>query len=336
VHASSDSQGMEQSTSSSGGQSSPMARKRVIYAHSDILTRRSEYFATLLSSAFRESAGVLDRERGRTMHTIVVEEADFVSLFWLLKYLYCDWLLFREDDDPRAAVDGIGAGWSARWLSQGSEWEWKTFSGTTGQFEDPADEDSAAKSVTSDSVSAGSIISDGSRNGKAIGLTPPIPPTSNRTPSRTSASSSLRPTTGHTAATRRPGKLPLVTTNIPTATATVRSPSSSRSSPPQPQQHSHFYPLSPSQGRVQTGRPPPDPHEHPTPTPTAASALSVYQLAHRYRIPGLQQLALEHMMSSLSARGAFPLLLATCFWAELNGMVQVLCLYNQSELFLLI
>ena len=322
IHASLGSPATDQptSTSPSSGLSSPMARKRVIYAHSDILTRRSEYFATLISSSFRESAGILDRERGRTIHTIVVEDADFVTVYWLLKFLYCDWLLFREDDDPRAAVDGIGAGWSAHWSSQGTEWEWKTFSGKTGQFEDLADEDSTAKSVASDSVSAGSIISEGSRSNKAMSLAPPIPPASTRTPSRTSTSGSLRPTAGHTT-TRRPGKLPLVTTDIRPATTDTRSPSSSRSSPPQ--QHLHFYPHSPSQSRVQAGRPQPDPHEHPTATPTAASALRIYQLAHRYRIPGLQQLALEHMINSITPRGAMPLLLATCFWAELNCMAQV-------------
>lgn len=299
-----------------------MARKRVIYAHSDILTRRSEYFAALVSSSFQESVAVLDRERGRTMHTIVVEDADFVTVYWLLKYLYCDWLLFRENDDPRAAVDGIGAGWSARWLSQGSEWEWKSFSEETGQFEEAIDEDSTAKSVASDSVSAGSIISNGSRNNKA-NLAPPVPVASNRTPSRVGASNSLRPSPTQATTTRRPGKLTLATTSSSVAaTATARSPTSSRSSPPQ-QQHPHYYPLSPSQTRVHSGRHQPDPHEHPTVTPPAASALSIYQLAHRYRIPGLQQLALEHMMNSLAAKGAFSLLLATCFWPELNDMVQV-------------
>ncbi|KIM29080.1 hypothetical protein M408DRAFT_329095 [Serendipita vermifera MAFF 305830] len=314
---------------SSSGLPPPMARKRVIYAHSDILTRRSEYFSTLISSSFRESSSALDRERGRMMHTIVVEDADFVTVYWLLKYLYCDWLLFREDDDPRAAVDGIGAGWSARWLSQGNEWEWKTFSGKTGQFEDSVDEESTAKSVASDSISAGSIISDGSHNNKAANLAPPIPPVSTRMPSRTGASSSLRPSTSTQAATtRRPAKLPLTTTNI--SAAATHSSSPSRSSPPQ-QQHSHYYPLSPSQARVGSNRHQHDPHEHPTPAPPAASALSVYQLAHRYRIPGLQHLALEHMMSSLAVASAFSLLLATCFWPELNDMVQDYIVEHWSE-----
>ncbi|CAG8622139.1 10343_t:CDS:2, partial [Acaulospora colombiana] len=215
-----------QQNSPSSNSPSPSARKRVIYAHSDILVRRSEYFAALITSSFRESAAnpnLHDRELGRTMHTIVVEEADFVTIYWLLKYLYCDWLLFREDDDPRAAVDGMGAGWNARWLSQGNEWEWKTFSTETGQFEDLKDreDDSTAKSVASESVSGGSIVSDVSRGNKIVGLAPSAP--SNRTPSRSGNSSisstTLRPSNQANASiSRRPGKL--VTSNtIPSTSA---------------------------------------------------------------------------------------------------------------------
>lgn len=62
------------------------------------------------------------------MFTVVVEEADFETIYWLLKYCYANWLLFKEIDDPRAAVEGVGRGWSANWLhARGGEWDWKTF-----------------------------------------------------------------------------------------------------------------------------------------------------------------------------------------------------------------
>lgn len=306
------------STSTSSEFPSTTARKRIIYAHSDILSRRSEYFATLLASSFREAApntSILDRDRGRPIHTIVVEEADFVTVYWLVKYLYCDWLLFRENDDPRAAVDGIGAGWSARWLSQGSEWDWKTFSPKTGVFEDQIDreEDGTSRSVTSESVSAASIVSGGSRPSKVITLASPVTPT--RIPLKSTAPTSptaLRSTGAHT---RRPSKV-ITGNNISAPPAAPSSSSSSRSSP-----QALYYPLSPSQSRLHPTRQP-DPHLHPTPAPIAASALSIYQIAHRYRIPGLQHLALDHMMSTISPRSAFPLLLATCFWEELYNMIQ--------------
>ncbi|KAG8752158.1 hypothetical protein FRC14_007283 [Serendipita sp. 396] len=294
------------------------ARKRIIYAHSDILTRRSEYFATLIASSFRESSSGnsgMDRERGRTIHTIVVEEADFVTIYWLLKYLYCDWLLFREEDDPRAAVDGIGAGWNAQWLAQGGEWDWKTLSPETGQFEGSADreDDATGNSVASESMSTGSGES---RSGNATVMAPSTP--HNRTPSR-SANTVMRPSaavpSGSTSIPRRPTKLP--TSGLSITPSARSASSSSRSSPAQ----ALYYPGSPSQSRFHSTRQP-DPHPHPTPAPVAASALSIYQIAHRYQIHRLQQLALEHMMTTISTRSAFPLLLATCFWEELHTLVQ--------------
>ncbi|TFY78515.1 hypothetical protein EWM64_g5496, partial [Hericium alpestre] len=86
------------SSSSHSFQTQTTARKRIIYAHSDILIRRSEYFATMLSSAFSENT----QHGERKMYTVTVEEADFVTIYWLLKWVYANWLLFAEDDDPRA------------------------------------------------------------------------------------------------------------------------------------------------------------------------------------------------------------------------------------------
>jgi hypothetical protein len=52
------------------------------------------------------------------------------STFWLLKWVYANWLLFKEEDIPRSAIKGMGASWSVHWLSmQGTagKWDWKTF-----------------------------------------------------------------------------------------------------------------------------------------------------------------------------------------------------------------
>lgn len=57
-----------------------MARKRVIYAHSDILIRRSEYFQTMLTSSFSENVSVPSGDR--KIYEIIVEEADFVTIYW--------------------------------------------------------------------------------------------------------------------------------------------------------------------------------------------------------------------------------------------------------------
>lgn len=59
------------------------------------------------------------------MFDVVVEEADFVTVYWLLKWVYGNWLLFREEDDPRDAVTTMGGGWSAKWLAHDGRNEWE-------------------------------------------------------------------------------------------------------------------------------------------------------------------------------------------------------------------
>lgn len=54
------------------------ARKRTIYAHSDILIRRSEYFNAMFSSSFSEAVHAGDRK----VYEILVEEADFLTIYW--------------------------------------------------------------------------------------------------------------------------------------------------------------------------------------------------------------------------------------------------------------
>jgi hypothetical protein len=56
-----------------------LSRKRVIHAHSEILKARSDYFKSLLAAGFKEVEG-----RGGKV-TIVVEDADFVTMYWLLQ-----------------------------------------------------------------------------------------------------------------------------------------------------------------------------------------------------------------------------------------------------------
>lgn len=49
----------------------------------------------------------------------------------------------------------------------------------------------------------------------------------------------------------------------------------------------------------------------------------MYQVAHRYSMPGLAALALEHMMSTITPQSSFALLLATSTWDELHTLVEV-------------
>lgn len=310
-------------------------RKRVIYAHSDVLRRRSEYFATMLSSSFSENANSI-RPGERKVYTITIEEADFVTVYWLLKWIYANWLAFRSEDDPRLAIEGIGAGWSAKWLNASGkgEWEWKRF--TRNQLgEDPR---SDARSVASATESAES----GDVKGKTKGIAEP----------QVAFSTTLNSST-----TLRTGSLPSRHAGPATGTSQTKPQSRQQLTTPSPSTPrrsniSSDGPTKPTPGVSNTPLPAPapvnthqattsagftnsqryntvrqtsipDPHPHPTPEPSPASALSLYQIAHRYDLGGLASLALEHMMTTIAPEHCFGLLLASSFWDELHGLVQV-------------
>lgn len=317
------------------------ARKRVIYAHSDIISRRSEYFATMIGSSFSENThGLVQGER--KIYTIIVEEADFETIYWLLKWIYGNWLLFKEHDDPRVAVDGVGEGWSARWLNaRGGEWDWKTFRKTSVSDGSNTGTRDDCRSVTS-AESRRSSNTGGISTGK---VKPPFQA------STSSISSSARPASGakslpsskttsalpgttrqpNASAPRRSGSVTTTTPNdsalpvtshttksvpVPITLSTANFPSSSHYpiSPNAQRHHQHLHP-SPVVSTI-------DPHPHPTPPPPPASALSMYQVAHRYAMPGLASLALEHIMSTITPQSSFPLLLATSVWIELRALVE--------------
>lgn len=274
----------------------------------------------------------------RKLHTIIVEEADFETIYWLLKWVYGNWLLFKEVDDPRLAVDGIGEGWSTRWLNaRGGEWDWKTFrkaNVSDGSNAGTRDDNRSVTSACSRRSSEGGATT-GSRDKQFHTSATPTSPTARPQPGSRSVSStkpgsssaarqtgvpvSRRPPTGNTASTSRvpmtaphsntkPASITLSTSNFPASSHYPISPHAQRQ---------HFHPSSSVTNTI-------DPHPHPTPPPQPASALAMYQLAHRYHIPSLAALALDHMMSTITPQSSFPLLLATSVWDELRMLVEVI------------
>ncbi|GLB34028.1 hypothetical protein LshimejAT787_0109120 [Lyophyllum shimeji] len=306
------------------------ARKRVIYAHSDILIRRSEYFATMLASSFSENPVLATGER--KVYTIVVEEADFETIYWLLKFCYTNWLLFREQDDPRLAMDGVGVGWSAKWLdSRVGEWDWKTFHRDDGVVSD-------TRSVTSGESLHSSLHSAAEPKGSST-KSETLQPNKSTNAAQASGSSSSNRTIPATAKVNpsRPGgsvssPRRTVSASSPGPAIAAGNPGTPRPKPiPIPVTTTNFasssragYPISPRAGRQHPRTPvsAPDPHPHPTPAPRPASALSMYQVAHRYAMPNLAALALEHMMSTITPQSSFALLLASSVWEELHSLVE--------------
>ena len=275
----------------------------------------------MLSSSFAENGSTLLHGE-RKVYTIVVEEADFVTIYWLLKWVYANWLLFRKDDDPRQAVDGIGAGWSARdFCSPGvaDEWGWKVFR-KGGSSDGHGGGVSDARSVTSGA------------SGRSTGESPREKPKAGP-----SASSAMRSTGANTSKTtspssrqpttpRRPSHGP--SSGNPTGLNIPTSPSTSRGSKPVPvpvplSPSASHYPHHAHKQRARSSISSVDPHMHPTPPPQPASALSMYQIAHRYAMPGLGALALEHIVSTITPQSSFPVLLASSTWDELHSLIEV-------------
>lgn len=307
------------------------ARKRIIYAHSDILTRRSEYFSTMLASSFSENNSQgqwVSRGSERKTYTIVVEEADFVTIYWLLKWVYANWLLFKEHDDPRVAVEGIGAGWSAKWLQANGtrEWDWKRFD-KKPVVDDPSGSRSDVRSITScESARSGDAKGKGKPHGPSGTLQATTPTSSARTRATTAAITTSSPTKVSprqptTSVSRRSNPSHVQQKMPSVVTMPVPVPISLSSATHAPSSSAPAYPLSPRTAGTRQ-HPAPDPHPHPTPSPPPASALSMYQIAHRYFIPGLATLALEHIMTTITPRSSFALLLASSMWDELRGLIE--------------
>jgi hypothetical protein len=301
----------------------------------------------MLSSSFSEST--LGPPGGRKVYTIVCEEADFVTIYWLLKWVYGNWLLFKEQDDPRAAVDSVGAGWSAKWLnSRGGEWDWKTFPKSSASDESNAGTRDDAHSVTSvESLrSKGESATSSKGNGFQSATTPTSTPTSTRTlpgskpvapPAKQSSSTTNVQRNLNTITSRRSvASASNSATSAPGMSTDDSGPASGSRTKQGPISVSvtpNAYPtpvkftLSPHSPRPHSnqssGKHAPDPHPHPTLPPPPASALSMYQIAHRYGMEGLSTLALEHLMSTLTPQSSFSLLLATSAWDTLRGFIEV-------------
>lgn len=322
------------SSSSSAAVPPTLARKRVIYAHSDILIRRSEYFATMLNSSFAETTLPSGPSSERKTYTIVVEEADFATIYWLLKWVYANWLLFKEIDNPKVAIEGVGAGWSVKslnWLNQ-DEWAWQTLNKSPVDLSDIADSRSVASAGSSGNKGQGPTNQPKSptpmRSSSSSKLSPSPKPSSTST-ARTPSSPARRATSTGASTSNTgvnlsvPGGAP-----APTSPRSNKSPlppiSTSGTFPPGAPPH---FPLSPHTPRKPGRSRPPgsqaDPHPHPTQPPPPASALAMYAVAHRYGMPGLSALSLEHMMATIMPERSFALLLASATWDEVHALVEV-------------
>ncbi|WVQ81881.1 hypothetical protein IAT38_004008 [Cryptococcus sp. DSM 104549] len=314
------------------------SRKRVLYAHSDILEEKSGYFKDLLTSGFMES---------KRYTTVVVDDASFNTLYWVLRFVYTNELHFAPIGDVHLTMDQrrLDKAEIAKLLSAKSidylgpaEWAFHCLpnEGDTDDVESTLDQDSwAVKSVSSvgTSVSRRPVNSSWSPNSAGGGKDPATgrprlgqPPSSGvrdktarpasvagtPTPTRTRISANDSSISTPTAPTSKPRHTP----GPPSSSLASRttSPNAAHTTSPQALALGSHYPLAKLQSEA-------DPHVHPTERPSPASALEVYMLSDRYRLGVLRGLAKEHMMENMTCENCMPMVFASYNYDELHNEV---------------
>ncbi|WWD18659.1 hypothetical protein CI109_103112 [Kwoniella shandongensis] len=355
----SDAQSSSESTSTI--KPSTLSRKRILYAHSDILEEKSEYFRDLLTSGFSES---------KRYTTIMVDDASFETLYWVLRFLYTNELLFDDrDDDIRRLIarqrldknetTKLLAVGSAHYMGQ-SEWDYHQL-----PAEGETDSDSLAdfdfdtrtvKSVSSvgtsisrrttlSSVASGAnrdeeqLTGGPSRRSSGSNVSTPASSvlgtsghsvtlnTKTRSPSSTVSAPARSRNTVLSVSTAAESKRTSRQTPTRSAGASKASASSSKHNPtPAGTGSGITSPKSPLVRAHQHYPLPrlqsePDPHPHPTAQPKPASALEVYMLANRYRLEALKSMAQEHLLEKMTSENCMPLAFATYRYDELHSEV---------------
>lgn len=266
-----------------------MARRRVIYAHSELL-QHTEYFKAALGPAWSESADT-------GVRTLSVDDASFATLYWVLRWVYTDEMRFGlepvRDVMAHVRLDGAAA---ARIL-RGDSWD----------FQPLLDDDDArtvrsvsssgthATGARSPAASASSAASGASR------LTPPPPTpgqTPHDTPKKAAGPSSQQAASLAPASAAPPSSLPRIS----------RKKAPPASSPSRPY-------VAPRRSHAQ------DPHAHPAPPPDPPSPLAAFFLAHRYGLEELQAIARDTLLRQLTPDTCVAALLATYAFPDLHAAI---------------
>ncbi|OCF57047.1 hypothetical protein L486_05905 [Kwoniella mangroviensis CBS 10435] len=293
-------------------------RKRTIFAHVEILQAKSDYFEDLFNSGFKESDN--DDERNTLKRKeIVVDDIDFITLYWVIRFLYTNSLTFSKDLNVRSTMTrrslviergsriiNLPSFSSLRHNSfSKGEWDWHDISSNGEQEEWEVHNDLENKTVKS--VSSESTSTCRSRRSEPPRITRPPPPYHNNGPRP-------RPREGSDTAksrTKSTGK------SVRSASRTIpNSASTNRVSEDHPSLSSLLSERSNSDIRFQ-----PDPHPHPITIPPAADALEIYIAADKYRLDILKGLANEHLLKYLDEVNCIPLAFASYPYDELHSEI---------------
>ncbi|TXT16001.1 hypothetical protein VHUM_00504 [Vanrija humicola] len=295
--------------------SRPMARRRVIYAHSEILVH-VEYFKATLHGPFMEGAD-------SSLRTLVVDDASFNTLYWVLRWLYTDEILFSSVESVRnvmsqyaveaEAVQKLFALESWDYLAVGDSEEpderldlpgAKRGSGVSDCTGRRSPSSLSVSSVASSStVAAISNATTAPRRGSTSALATPTPRGALAKASPSKRATSPRLGTGSGQSSRKPPRSPDTAPTSPMGIGRVAY-SGSATGP----RRSH-----PTQQA--------DPHSHPTEPPPSPSPLAVFILAHRYGLDELQALARDAVLRHLTRDTCVAALLATYHFSDLHGAI---------------
>ena len=285
------------------------SRKRVLYAHSAVLKARGEYFHDLLHGGFSESEVV---RRGESRFTpIVVEDADYNTVYWMLRFVYTNSLDFADVEDVRGlmrqtqlcraeVIKALTAG-SPLYMGPG-EWDYRRLP-MEGEEMDDAFDGRTVRSVSSTGTRVSHVSGLGpssSISQRKASISPATTPTSKASrlpPKPPTASKIARPSS----TTPRPAaRTPSL------ASPSTLTPSTNPKSQVSPQSNAATAALATK--HFVSRHTEPDPHAHPGQAPPPASALSIYMLAHRYRLESLELLAKDHILAQMTAENCMPYL----------------------------
>lgn len=311
------------------GRPNEVYRHRILWAHSSVLKARSDYFKTMLDSEFieareeelegrevnehlptwntyesqefesnqgyqyqpsqeqpQEGRGEVHQAntfrdngtgRNRRVKTLRIGDADLVTVYWLLRYLYLNEISFEKLEDVKSS--GMEFGLDEMEGKAHICWEWKTLE----ELEESGD----ASELNTNEAGGNE---DQRQHPRDFGL-------DRRTSQRSLTSRTSLTGNGN-------GTSSTDSQNKPNS---LSSPTSLNS--PTPQEQSSIQPTS----NVNQ-----DPYSHPIAFESEAFSLAVYKLSHRYGQTDLAELAKKHLLKNLNPRNAFPTLLATGLYKDVQ------------------
>lgn len=276
-----------------------LARRRAVYAHSELLVH-TDYFKSTLSGGFAETSDA-------AVTTLLVDDASFSTVYWVLRWLYTDEIVFSSTESVRAVMTQVRVDKAAaRRVLDLESWEYQP-------IEDDDVETRTVRSVSSMGTTASGRRSPAPSTGVPSGA-------SSRRPSAVSPTPSTAPTP--TPRTNRPAATASTPSGVPriaTASCPARKPAAKPK--PSPPGAPKSPPVSRSPYSIPRRAPVPDPHPHPSPPPPSASPLAVFFLAHRYGLSELEAVARDFLLRHLTPQTCVATLLATHSFPDLHSSV---------------